>query len=268
MNRPVICRLTPVVLIALAVAACETVPITGRKQLAFIPDSQIRAMSIDSYRQVLKESKLSNDTRKVRAVRRVGRRLAEATEAYLSSQGLSVEGYQWEFNLIEDDSTVNAWCMPGGKVAVYTGILPVTRDDAGLATVMGHEIAHAIARHGEERLSQQLLIQLGSTALSEAMKEQPEKTRNLFQQAYGGGSQVGVLLPYSRRHESEADRIGLTLMAVAGYDPRQAVTFWERMSAAGGQRPPEFLSTHPDPERRIEDIKDHLPEALTEYAGD
>ena len=173
--------------------------------------------------------------------------------------------FEWEFILIEDEKTPNAWCMPGGKVAFYTGILPYTKDDTGVAVVMGHEVAHALAQHGNERMSQGLLVNLGGATLAKALETKPEMTRNLWLGAFGLGTQVGVLLPYSRKHESEADRIGLILMAKAGYDPNQAVAFWERMSQSGGQAPPEFLSTHPANATRIADLKKHLPEAMTHY---
>lgn len=197
-------------------------------------------------------------------VRRVGERLARATEKYLEENGYDTSSYQWEFNVIEDEA-VNAWAMPGGKIAVYTGILPVAENDRGLATVMSHEIAHVLANHGNERMSQGLLAQTGAVALSVATQNSPELTRNLFMQSYGAAAQVGLLLPYSRLQESEADRIGLTLMARAGYDPRTAAEFWRRMNAQGGARPPQFLSTHPAPETRIRDIESYLPEALREY---
>jgi predicted Zn-dependent protease len=173
--------------------------------------------------------------------------------------------YKWEFNLIQDDKTVNAWCMPGGKVGVYTGILPVTRDETGLAVVMGHEVAHAIAKHGNERMSQELLAQLGAVGLSVALSTEPGLTSDIYMAAYGVGTNVGILLPYSRVHESEADRIGLSLMARAGYDPRAAVPFWKRMSEKGGSRPPEFLSTHPAPDTRIKQIESLIPEAMQYY---
>jgi len=249
----------------LLVLGCATVPVTERKQLTLIPNSQLVQMSFQSYQEVLAESKLSTDPQQVESVRQVGQRLARATEEYLHSKGLSTEGYAWEFNLIQEDETINAWAMPGGKVAVYTGILPITQDQNGLAVVMSHEIAHVIARHGNERMTQGLLVDLGGLALSEALQKQPEQTRGLFMASYGVGTQLGALLPYSRLHESEADRIGLTIMAMAGYDPREAIPFWQRMNAGGGSRPPEFLSTHPAPASRIANIEKHLPEALAVY---
>jgi predicted Zn-dependent protease len=225
------------------------------------------AMSLQQYDKVLKEAKLCTDHKKVDMVRRVGNRIALAAEEFLRNSGLDAEAekYNWEFNLIEDDKTVNAWCMPGGKVAVYTGIMPITQNENGLAVVLGHEVAHAIARHGNERMSQSLLANMGGVALAVALKEKPGKTRQLYMAAFGMGASVGFLLPYSRVHESEADRIGLTIMARAGYDPRGAIPFWERMNKKGGTRPPEFLSTHPAPASRITDLKIHINEALPHY---
>jgi predicted Zn-dependent protease len=248
---------------------CSTVPVTGRKSLNILPDSELLSMSLQQYDDVLKKSKLSNDPAKVHMVKRVGERIASATEQFFKEKGMESEirNYKWEFNLIEDDSVANAWCMPGGKVAVYTGILPITQNDTGLAVVMGHEISHAIAKHGNERMSQQLLAQLGAVGLSAALSSNPGATSDIFMAAYGLGANVGVLLPYSRVQESEADHIGLILMAKAGYDPREAVPFWKRMNEKGGSRPPEFLSTHPAPETRIKEIEAEIPEAMKYYKG-
>jgi predicted Zn-dependent protease len=247
--------------------ACATVPVTGRRQLSLISAPEMAAMGADSYQQFLQESALSRDAQKTRMVNEVGADVAAAAEAFMREHGMEAEidHYQWEFNLVEADTVVNAFCMPGGKIGVYSGILPVAGDETGLAVVVGHEVAHAIANHGGERMSQLLLVQMGGMALSRAVEEQPEKTRELLMLAFGIGANVGVMLPYSRKHESEADRIGLILMARAGYDPRAAVPFWERMNQQGGPRPPEFLSTHPAPQRRIEAIRGHLPEALEHY---
>jgi predicted Zn-dependent protease len=249
--------------------ACATVPLTERKTLRLIPDSELVSLSFQQYSEVLKKSKLSNDPVKVHRVNRVGERIARASEEFLRESKLEsdIESYKWEFNLIEDDKVVNAWCMPGGKVAVYTGILPLTQDDTGLAVVMGHEVAHAMAKHGNERMSEALLVQLGGASLSLALSKEPGLTQQIFMGVYGVGTQVGIMLPYSRVHESEADRIGLVLMAKAGYDPREAIPFWQRMNEKGGSRPPEFLSTHPAPETRIKDIKSHIPEAMKYYKG-
>jgi predicted Zn-dependent protease len=254
-------------LCALLLFSCTTVPITGRQSLNLVSDSELMTMSLQQYQEVLQKSKLSQDQQKVQMVRTVGNRIARATEDLLRQRGLEseVKNYRWEFNLIQDDKTVNAWCMPGGKVAVYTGLLPVTQNEAGLSVVMGHEIAHAVAKHGNERVSQGLLQQMGGAALSVALSTSTAATQNLFLQAYGVGTNVAIMLPYSRSHESEADRIGLILMAKAGYDPREAIPFWTRMAKSGGGRAPEFLSTHPAPETRIKQIESLMPEAMSYY---
>ena len=255
------------VFLASLLVSCASAPVTERRGLHLVPDSELTALSFQEYSKVLKNSTLSTDAAKVGMVRRVGQRIAAASEELLeeSGRGDDVKNYKWEFNLIEDDKTVNAWCMPGGKVAVYTGLLPIAQDENGLAVVMGHEVAHAIAKHGNERMSQGLLAQFGAIGLSLALAGNPGVTSDIFMQAYGVGAQVGFLLPYSRIHESEADRIGLVLMAKAGYDPRGAISLWQRMSAKGGARPPEFLSTHPAPQSRIENIQSLIPEAMQYY---
>jgi predicted Zn-dependent protease len=243
------------------------VPLTGRKQLNIIPASTMLSMSFQEYGDFLKSNKLSNDQAATAMVKNVGARISRAVTQYMSQQGLSshLNGYAWEFNLVQSDE-VNAWCMPGGKVVFYSGILPITRDEAGIAVVMGHEIAHAVAEHGGERMSQGLLAEMGGMALSAALDKEPEKTKALWMTAFGIGAQVGVLLPFSRTQESEADRLGLIFMSMAGYDPNTAVAFWERMAAQkGGQSPPEFLSTHPSDQTRINDIKKHIPEAMRFY---
>ncbi len=257
--------LTPL-FIAIVIAACSTVPLTGRKQLKLLPESQLQQMSLAEYKSFLSEQKVVNNTEQAAMVKRVGQRLSASATDYLRKMGFAdrVEGYQWEFNLVED-KTVNAWCMPGGKVVIYTGILPVTQTEAGLATVMGHEISHAIAQHGNERMSQQMAVALGGIALDVALMNKPQETRNLFLGAYGVGSAVGVILPFSRRHELEADKIGLAFMAMAGYDPNEAINFWKRMAAQGGQKPPQFLSTHPSDETRIADLQKFLPVAMKMY---
>jgi len=247
-------------------AACATVPLTGRKQLSLIPESQMMAMSYQQYDQVLDESKVSDDAEATAMIRRVGLRIQAAVERYFQQTGHleHLDGYRWEFNLIESDQA-NAWCMPGGKVAFYTGILPICRDDTGVAVVMGHEIAHAVARHGGERMSQQLAVQMGGMALSEAVKNEPETTQAIYLSVFAVGAQFGALLPYSRTHESEADHLGLIFMAMAGYDPREAPKFWQRMGADGGGKPPEFMSTHPSDETRIRQLSEWMPEALGYY---
>lgn len=261
--------LTGVITTFFLLSACATVPLTQRRSLSLLPDSELLSLSFQQYTDVLKKSKLSNDPAKVEVVKRVGERIARASEDFLreSKMESDIKNYKWEFNLIEDDKVVNAWCMPGGKVAVYTGILPFTQDETGLAVVMGHEVAHAMAKHGNERMSQALLAQVGGVGLSVAVAKQPAQTQQIFLGVYGVTANVGFMLPYSRLHESESDRIGLVLMAKAGYDPREAIPFWQRMNEKGGGRPPEFLSTHPAPETRITQIKSHIPEAMKYYKG-
>jgi predicted Zn-dependent protease len=248
------------------IVACATVPITGRNQLTIIPDGQLYGMSFQQYDDVLAQAELSDDEQQVATIRRVGRRIQDAVERFMTERGHAdeLDGYAWEFNLIESDQ-INAWCMPGGKVAFYTGILPVCDGEDGVAVVMGHEVAHAIAEHGNERMSQMLLTQLGGMALNEALSSKPEQTQQLAMTAFAVGAQYGVLLPYSRTHESEADEMGLIFMAMAGYDPREAPRLWRRMAEAGGAQPPEFLSTHPSHESRIENLNAHMDEALEYY---
>lgn len=260
-------RTLPIALVLTALfVSCSTVPLTGRKQLNLIPSSTMLSMSFQEYGDFLKTNTLSTDKGSTAMVQRVGSRIAKGVEQYFASKGLSNElnGYAWEFNLVES-SDVNAWCMPGGKVVVYTGILPITKDETGLAVVLGHEISHAVAEHGNERMSQGLIAQLGGMALQTALENKPEQTKAIWMTAFGVGTQVGALLPFSRTQESEADRLGLIFMAMAGYDPNAAVNFWERMAAQGGGAPPEFLSTHPSDETRINDIKKELPEAMQYY---
>jgi predicted Zn-dependent protease len=251
----------------LMLASCSTVPITGRSQLNLIPGSSMLSMSAQQYGTFLQENKLSQNAQQTATVKRVGARVQDAVERYFVSAGLqdSLKSYKWEFNLVEDKQ-VNAWCMPGGKVVVYTGILPIAGDDAGLAVVMGHEIAHAIAEHGNERMSQGLIAQMGGAALSAALATKPEATRQLWMSVYGVGSQYGAIMPYGRMQESEADHLGLVFMTMAGYDPNVAITFWERMAAQkGGKAPPEFLSTHPADATRIANIKRLIPTVIAQY---
>jgi len=254
------------ILCLVAVISCSTVPITGRKQINLVSDSEMMAMSFSNYDQFLKENKLSTNKEQTEMVKRCGEKIAKAVESFMAEKGWSnqISGFEWEFNLV-DDETPNAWCMPGGKVVFYTGILPLTQDEEGLAVVMGHEIAHAIAKHGNERMSQQMAVQGLGTALAVAIDEKPEQTKAIYMTAFGLGSQVGVMLPYSRMHETEADKMGLIFMALAGYNPEASIPFWTRMSQMGGQKPPEFLSTHPADQTRINDLKAYMPEALKYY---
>jgi len=267
MNRRLTLKVAALCCVLLLQSSCTRVAITGRKQLNFVPDYMMNTMALQSYNEFLKANKLSTDASQTRMVKDVGARIQKAVQKYCAENNLSsrIQNYQWEFNLVEDPN-VNAWCMPGGKVVVYSGLMPVAQNEAGLAVVMGHEIAHTIARHGSERMSQGLLVEMGGMALSEALANKPEQTKNLFMKSYGLGTEYGVLLPYSRLHENEADRMGLIFLAMAGYNPNEAVSFWERMSAANkGQKPPELLSTHPADSTRINNIKRLIPEAMQYY---
>ncbi len=252
-------------------AGCALNLVTGRKQLSLVNESDLRLMAVSQYKTFLTENKVLNSGSSSDAamVDRVGARISNAITKYYNSHGKQsvLEGYAWEFNTIDDKKVINAWCMPGGKVVVYTGLLPVTQNETALAIVMGHEIAHSIAKHGNERMSQAMVQQMGGMALEVALSQKPQETQNVFMTAYGIGSQVGALLPWSRQQETEADKYGLIFSAMAGYDPREAIPFWERMSKAGGESPPEFLSTHPSDETRLRKLKQFMPEALKYYTG-
>lgn len=251
----------------LILGGCGIVPITGRRQLSLIPGQQLTSMGLNTYQEFLANHEVITGTPEARMVQRVGLRVSSAVDAYLRRNNLTqkLDGVSWEFNLVQDKAA-NAWVLPGGKVAVYTGIMPVAQNETGLAVVLGHEIAHMVADHGNERMSQALLTQMGGVALQTALSEQPSQTQELLMAAFGLGTQVGFLLPYSRLQESEADHLGLIFMAMAGYDPRAAVDFWQRMAKQGdGSSPPAFLSTHPSGAERIADIKKYMPEALKYY---
>lgn len=251
----------------LVIESCSTVPLTGRRQLSLVPSSEINAMSFQQYEQVIDTSQLSSNQEWTNMVRSAGRNISREVEAYMREIGEAdnVEGFQWEFNLLAED-VINAWAMPGGKVAFYEGIMPIAQNETGVAVVMGHEIAHAIAKHGAERMSLGLAQQLGGATLQMALSQQPQQTQQLAMAAFGVGSQIGVQLPYSREHESEADRLGLIFMARAGYDPREAPQFWQRMKAKEqGPRQPEFLSTHPHPDSRIRKLNQYMDEAVQAY---
>jgi predicted Zn-dependent protease len=261
------------ILFALIIAGflggCATNAVTGRKQLSLVSESELQLMATNQYQTFLKENKtLPSSNPQAAMVDRIGERIANAITKYYTSQGKGqiLEGYKWEFNTV-DSKEANAWCMPGGKVVVYTGLLPITQTETSLAIVMGHEIAHAIASHGNERMSQGMIQQLGGAALQVALSQKPAETQNLFLTAYGIGSQVGALLPFSRKQETEADEFGLIFAAMAGYNPQEAVPFWERMAQQGGAAPPEFLSTHPSNQSRIRNIKRFMPEAMKYYTG-
>lgn len=251
----------------LIAVSCSTVPITGRKQLSLVSSQQMMALAQEQYSTTMQQSNLSDDDSEVRRLRQVGDRIIRSVETYLrqKGQGEILRGYNWEINLIQDDQMVNAWAMPGGKIAFYTGIMPLFANDDELAVVMAHEIAHAIASHGGERMSQMLVAQLGGVALDVALSNKPQQTRQLAQVAYGFGSQVGILLPFSRTHESEADELGLYFMTMAGYKPEASVDFWRKMAAQGGGSPPEFLSTHPSNQTRINNLRRLIPEAKRRY---
>jgi predicted Zn-dependent protease len=250
------------------ISSCAQVGITGRKQLNFMPDSVMNSMSLTQYDEFIKQNKLSKNKQQTKTVKRVGKAIAKAITKYCKDQNIQSDllNCNWEFNLIESKQ-VNAWAMPGGKVVVYTGLLPVAKTEAGLAVVMGHEIAHVFAKHGAERMTQNMLLQLGNIALAKALEEKPEATKKLFLASYGLGSKIGLLLPFSRLHESEADRLGLIFMAMAGYNPQEAINFWQRMADAGKDKskPMKLLSTHPSDIKRINDLKIHLPEAKKIY---
>lgn len=254
-------------LFGLLLYACTRVAVTGRQQLSLVSNSEIIPMAIEQYDSVIRTADLSNNQQQTAMVKRVGARIQRAVEQYMAEHNASdqLAGFEWEFNLIDDPKTVNAWCMPGGKVAFYSGIMPICKDEAGVAVVMGHEVAHAVANHGRERMSQAMLANGLLGTLGSALGQNPTLTKQLFFQAVGVGAQLGML-KFSRQHESEADRIGLIFMAMAGYDPHEAPKFWERMSSmSGGAEPPEWLSTHPSHSSRINELESEIPEAMKYY---
>ena len=259
-------KIFTVLSIFLLIAACKTNPFTGERNLNFVSNSQIFPMAFQQYNQFLAENEVEIGTSRARMVKEVGRKIATAAERYLNSNGYEsyLEEYEWEYNLVKDE-TVNAWAMPGGKIVMYTGILPVAETETGVAAIMAHEVAHALANHGAQRMSAAQLQQLGAVAGTVALGGESEETQQLFSTAYGIGTQYGLMMPFSRGHESEADRIGLTLMAIAGYDPREAADLWRRMSEnSEAAAPPEFLSTHPSHETRIRNIEKWAPGAIAE----
>ncbi|MGK2862914.1 MAG: M48 family metallopeptidase [Chitinophagaceae bacterium] len=262
-------KITSFLLISTVVIACSQNSVTGRSQFKLLPESQLQAMAVEQYQQFLSTNKVvsSSSNRDAEMVTRVGQRITRAVEQFYASKGLSseLEGYRWEYKLV-DSKEVNAWCMPGGKIVVYTGLLPITQNEAALAAVMGHEVSHAIFNHGNERMSQGLGAEAVGAGLQIALANKPATTQNLFMTAFGIGAQAGVLLPFSRKHELEADRYGLIWTAMAGYNPREAISLWERMEkASNGQKPPEFLSSHPSEGTRIAQLKRYMPEALKYY---
>jgi predicted Zn-dependent protease len=251
-----------------AIVACSTNPFTGKSTLALVPNSEILPSAFQQYSQFLSENKVVAGTADAKKVADIGNKIRVAAQKWLTANGQSdyLTDYKWEYNLVESNE-VNAWCMPGGKIVVYSGILPITKNDAGLATVMGHEVSHALANHGQQRMSAGLLQQLGGATVAVATGGKSEQTQQLAMTAYGAATEYGGLLPFSRAHESEADKIGLILMAIAGYNPEESIVFWERMSAAsGGNKPPEFMSTHPSDATRIANLRRLVPEAKAEAA--
>jgi len=260
-KKPIIALVTLILFLS-----CATNPFTGKQTMALVSNDQLFPSSFQQYNQVLSESKVLKGTSKSEMITRVGQRIAVAAERYLDANGFQgyLKDYAWEYNLIESE-TVNAWCMPGGKIAFYTGILPIAESETGVAVIMGHEVAHALANHGQQRMSAGLLQQAGAIGLNVALQD--DENLELYNQAYGIGTSVGGMLPFSRSHESEADEIGLYLMAIAGYNPDEAAQLWKRMNAnSGGQAPPEILSTHPANETRIANLTKLTPKAKEEAA--
>ena len=257
-----------ILVIVFIIAGCALNLVTGRKQLSLVKESELQLMATAQYNTFLTENKVLNpgNNRDAAMVDRVGARISNAITRYYDKEGKEtvLQGYKWEFNTVESKD-INAWCMPGGKVVVYTGLLPVTQNEAALAVVMGHEIAHAVAKHGNERMSQAMVQQMGGMALEVALAQKPQQTQDIFMSTYGIGSAVGAILPWSRQQETEADQYGLIFSAMAGYDPREALPFWQRMAKAGGGSPPEFLSTHPSDETRLRKLEKFIPEALKYY---
>lgn len=259
----------PILFIAMSLlfSSCGSVPVTGRKQLNLVSNQEVLTLSLQQYQQFIKSAPISTDKKNTALVQKVGRNIANAVETYLKNNGYADElsSYAWEFNLVKS-SDVNAFCMPGGKIVVYEGILPYTQDETGLAVVLGHEVAHAVAKHANERMSQQMMTEYGTAAIGTALGGTSAGVQQAAAAAIGLGSQYGILLPYSRKQELEADKLGLIFMAMAGYNPSQAAAFWTRMSQQGTSTP-EFMSTHPSDNTRIQQIEKDLPEAMKYYNG-
>jgi len=260
-------KIYTLLIIVLVFSGCATNPFTGQRNMAFISNAQLFPMAFAQHDEFISENIVVTGTPEAEMLTRVGLRLVDAAQKLLNEEGVYdyFDDYQWSFTLVQDDS-INAWAMPGGKIVFYTGILPVTQNEAGIAVVMGHEIAHAILNHGQQRMSAGILQQLGGMGLSIATANQSPEAQALIMTAFGVGSALGGTLPFSRQHEREADRYGLILMAIAGYHPEEAVEFWERMSSAGGAGIPEFLSTHPSGPNRVRDLRNSIPEAM-QYAA-
>lgn len=260
--RTITSRILVIATTIVLVAACGQVMITGRKQMLLFSQGEITSLSNQAYTEIMGQSKLSSNTRHVRMVREVGQNITSAVERYVKANGFesSLEGMEWKFDVVESDQ-VNAFCLPNGNIVFYEGIMPITSTPDLVAVVMGHEIAHALAKHGNERMSQEVLVGAVGQAISAYIGTEDQKKQAIFQVAFGLGSQLGVMLPYSRKHEYEADRLGLIIMAMAGYDINVAPGFWEKMSAGKSGAPMEFFSTHPSDANRIKNIMAVLPEA-------
>lgn len=250
----------------LMLAGCSSVPLTGRKQLLLVSDQEVLSSSLTQYKDYIKSAQKSTNATQTAMVVRVGKNIAAATERYLRSNGLSdeIKEFAWEFNLVKSDE-INAFCMPGGKIVVYEGLMKLVSSDDELAVVLGHEVAHAVAKHSNERISQQMLTQYGAQILGQTLSQKSEMVQAIAGTVYGVGAQYGVTLPFSRKHETEADYMGLILMTMAGYNPDKAVTFWQKMSVSSGGKVPEFMSTHPSDARRISDIQKELPAIKAQY---
>ena len=258
-----------IIFCAQAFVSCSKNPITGSRQLLLLPESEVQAMALTEYKQFISTNKIVDSKRNKDAlkVKEIGSRISQAITTYYAEQGNAgiFEGYKWEYNLV-DSKEANAWCMPGGKIVVYTGLLPITKNDNGLAVVIGHEIAHAIARHGNQRMSEGMAQQFGGIALSVALANKPAATQDIFLSAYGVSSNIGIMLPHSRKQEKEADIFGLRFAALAGYDVREAIPLWTRMkNMKGDQQPPVFLSTHPSDDQRIHAISKMMDQTIKDY---
>lgn len=252
----------------LMLAGCSSVPLTGRKQLLLVSDQEVLSSSLTQYNDYIKTAQKSTNATQTAMVVRVGKNIATATEQYLRNHGLAseIQDFSWEFNLVKSDE-VNAFCMPGGKIVVYEGLMKLVSSDDELAVVLGHEVAHAVAKHSNERISQQMLTQYGAQLLGQSLSGKSQMIQTVTNTVYGIGSQYGMTLPFSRKHETEADYMGLILMSMAGYNPDKAVTFWQKMSASSGGKVPEFMSTHPSDARRISDIQKELPAIKAQYGN-
>jgi len=256
-------KIISLVIVFAFIASCKTVPITGRKQFSLVSDAQILPMAFQQYEGFLRENKVSTNAEMTNQIKSVGKRISGAVDRYMRANGMAekADAYRWEFNLIEDKS-INAWAMPGGKTVFYTGIMPIAKNVDGVAAIMGHEVAHAFARHGAERMSTGMLAQAGGLAVALSTGNKDPRTQQMWMTAYGVGSQLGQL-KFSRTHETEADKLGVVFMIMAGYNPEESVNVWVRMSqrAGAGQAPPEILSTHPSNQTRIKALRDWIPQA-------